>query len=69
MRKRDEIWTLAKTAGRDDTFLIKCEYAKNYWVDEQFGALIAYLETKGVYDETLVILQSDHGMEAKGLLI
>ena len=45
---------------------ISQEYAKYLWVDEQFGALINYLEEKGIYDETLVILQADHGVEAKG---
>ena len=66
MRSRDEIWTLARTAGLEDSFSVKKNYAKYYWVDEQFGALIDYLENKGVYDETMVVLQSDHGQIAKG---
>merc|ERR1719244_1307971 len=34
----------------------------------RFGALMDALKMKGVYDDTLVILQNDHGQVAKGLL-
>merc|ERR1719242_1437783 len=37
-------------------------------MDHQFGALMDMLKEHGLYDETLVILQSDHGQIAKGLL-
>merc|ERR1719295_1929779 len=43
-------------------------YAQFLWVDEQFGALIQFLRNKGIYDETMVVLQNDHGMDAKGML-
>lgn len=81
MRSRAEIWNLAEVAGCEqespvcEAYSVKCsistvmlEYARYYWLDEQFGALIDYLENKGIYDETLVILQSDHGTAAKGTL-
>jgi len=68
MRSREDIWAMARRAGFGESFEVKKEYAKNYWVDEQFGALIDHLKMKGIYDETLIILQSDHGMPAKGTL-
>ena len=66
MRTRTEIWDLATVAGTRKSKIIKTEYAEIYWVDEQFGAVISYLEEKGIYDETLIVLQSDHGQIAKG---
>ena len=33
------------------------------YLDEQFGALLAKLEALGVYDETAIVLVSDHGEE------
>ena len=41
-------------------------FANTSWCDMQFGALIDALKMKGVYDDTLVILQNDHGQIAKG---
>merc|ERR1719433_1079984 len=57
MRSRDEIWTMAAATRTGESFGVKKKIARNYWIDDQFGALIDYLETKGVYDETMVILQ------------
>ena len=37
-------------------------------MDDHSGALMSFLETQGLYDKALVVLQSDHGMGAKGLL-
>ena len=42
-------------------------YVNYLWMDHQFGALIDMLKYNKVYDETLVILQNDHGQIAKGL--
>ena len=67
MKPRHEIWEMAETAGAGQPSRVQKEYAKNYWVDDQFGALITYLKEKGIYDDTLVILQSDHGVPAKGM--
>merc|ERR1719356_1161912 len=44
------------------------ECAKYLWIDEQFGAIIEYLRSKSIYRDTMVILQNDHGQEAKGML-
>jgi len=69
MDSREEIWMMAELSGNGQESLeTQKEYAMHYWVDEQFGALINYLKHKGIYDETLIILQSDHGMPAKGTL-
>ena len=57
MRSRAEIWS---DAGNDR---LKAEFL---WIDEMFGALIEYLKVKGVYDDTFIVFQSDHGQEAKG---
>ena len=43
-------------------------YTAIYWADMQFGALMDALQRYGVYDDTYVIFQSDHGQEAKGKL-
>ena len=37
------------------------------WSDEAIGALLTYLKESGQYDDTFVVIQSDHG-PAKGLL-
>jgi len=66
MLTRKEIWNWAKL--KEGSFPLKTKYARYYWLDQQFGALIEFLRNKGIYDETMVILQSDHGMGAKGTL-
>merc|ERR1719361_684030 len=69
MLTREEVWNLAgQWAGDDASVATQAQYAKYLWADEQFGALIGYLKLKGVYDNTLVVVQNDHGQEAKGLL-
>merc|ERR1719385_706710 len=68
MNSREEIWEMARESGQGESFEVKKEYAMHFWVDEQFGALVNYLKEKGIYDETLIILQSDHGVPAKGTL-
>jgi len=68
MATRAAIWHRARIAGTDQQFPVKKKLARYFWMDEQFGALIAYLQDVGVYDDTMVILQSDHGMGAKGTM-
>ena len=73
MPSRIEIWTLAMAMANDAmgdaaSFSVKKNYAKYLWMDASFGAIIDHLKSKGVYDNTLVILQNDHGQEAKGKL-
>ncbi|MHC5068529.1 MAG: sulfatase family protein, partial [Planctomycetota bacterium] len=36
------------------------------WFDDSIGALLAKLEERGIDDNTIIILMSDHGMGAKG---
>lgn len=45
-------------------------YAAIEGLDEQFGRLIGYLKTAGLYDETVIVLSADHGdcMGAHGLM-
>ena len=31
-----------------------------------FGALMTYLKDTGIYDDTFVVFQNDHGQQAKG---
>jgi arylsulfatase A-like enzyme len=35
------------------------------WVDDAVGALLQFLESKGVLDNTIFLFQQDHGIEAK----
>jgi len=46
----------------------KTKYASFLWLDAMFGALVTFLKDNDLYDNTMVILQSDHGDEGKGLL-
>lgn len=66
MRSRERIWSAAVELAEGGSFQKKMKFAKYLWVDESFGALIEYLEERGIYDDTLIVLQSDHGQEAKG---
>lgn len=36
------------------------------WVDDSVGALLLYLESKGILDSTMIVFQMDHGKEGKG---
>ena len=54
--------SLAVAAGADEA-----EYISYLWMDHQFGALMDVLRANGVLDDTLVVLQSDHGQTAKGI--
>eukprot|EP01084_Bolivina_argentea_P006338 12004_1 len=38
------------------------------WVDDMFGAMIEFLKTENIYDDTFIVLMNDHGQGAKGLL-
>eukprot|EP01083_Nonionella_stella_P192571 711718_1 len=38
------------------------------WVDDMFGAMIEFLKMENIYDDTFIVLMSDHGQGAKGLL-
>ena len=71
MPSRDEIWSTACTLaeeqwGDDATYSIKKNTAKYLWLDYSFGAIIDHLRSKSIYRNTMVILQNDHGQEAKG---
>ena len=72
MPSRDEIWANAEAMAEEQlgdgaSYPIKKNFAKYLWIDYQFGAIIDYLMDKSVYRNTLVILQNDHGQEAKGI--
>ena len=67
MLSRSQIWTLANSHGESNPSRIST-FAANYWVDDEFGALINYLKEEDMYDNTFIVLMSDHGMGAKGLL-
>jgi len=58
----------AAAANADGADLDEELYISYLWMDHQFGALMNAVEGLGVYDDTLVILQNDHGQIAKGLL-
>jgi len=66
MPSRDEIWNEARL--QEGSLVQKTKYASYLWLDAMFGALIAFLKDKGLYDDTMLILQSDHGEYGKGLL-
>jgi len=55
--------SLAAAAGADEA-----EFVSYLWMDQQFGALVDVLRDSGLYDDTLLILQNDHGQHAKGVL-
>ena len=65
MWSREEVWDYAVEQSRA-LGLDSLRFATTFWCDMQFGALIDALKMKGVYDDTLVILQNDHGQIAKG---
>jgi len=67
MWSRQEVWDYSVEQARA-LGLDQLRFATTFWCDMQFGALIDALKMKGVYDDTLVILQNDHGQIAKGLL-
>merc|ERR1719334_1154949 len=67
MWSRQEVWDYSVEQARE-LGLDSLRFATTFWCDMQFGALIDALKMKGVYDDTLVILQNDHGQIAKGLL-
>ena len=58
-RTRAQIW---EDADQDEA------KAAAIWVDDAVGSMISFLKTKGIYDETMVILVNDHGQTAKGSL-
>jgi len=67
MWTRDEVWDYANERAEEegkDALL----YATYLWMDQQFGSLMDALKQRGIYDDTLVVLQSDHGQVAKGVL-
>ena len=71
MPSRDQIWADAEAMaqaqlGEDCTTMITKNYAKYLWMDYSFGAIIDHLRSKEIYRNTVVILQNDHGQEAKG---
>ena len=67
MRSREMIWSAAVDMAGDRAFQQKMKFAKYLWVDESFGAVVDYLKSRGIYDDTLIVVQSDHGQEAKGM--
>lgn len=50
---------------------MRCYYAYCTLVDIQIGRLTAFLKERGLYDDTLIVLMSDHGdmMGAHGLMM
>ena len=78
MDSRDKIWNEALQLASELSsteigvflpFATKMEYARHLWMDAQFGAIIAYLRSKRIYRDTMVILQNDHGQVAKGMTV
>ena len=67
MWSRSEVWDYANSEAAK-LGLDVLTFATTFWCDMQFGALMDALKMKGLYDDTLVILQNDHGQIAKGLL-
>merc|ERR1719242_439421 len=73
MPSRDDIWTEAKELaqaqhGSDVSYATMKTFAKYLWMDYSFGAILDYLQEQRILRDTVVILQNDHGQEAKGLL-
>merc|ERR1740131_741460 len=69
MMTRDEVWAATQewaessgaSGGLQDAALL-------IWMDDMFGALVQFLQEKGIYDDTFIVLQNDHGQVAKGML-
>lgn len=57
--------TAANTAGKADPALIaeaEARYRANIaWIDEALGRFFAHLKERGLYDEALIVVTSDHG--------
>ena len=66
MWDRQELWDYTQSEARD-AGLNGMTYAAIFWADQQFGALVDALQRFGVYDNTYVVLQNDHGQIAKGI--
>lgn len=60
-----ETFTQANTTGKAEPAFIQemeARYRANIvWIDEAIGALVTHLKQKGLYDEALLIVTSDHG--------
>jgi arylsulfatase A-like enzyme len=55
-----------KTLNNNELNKIKYGYKQSLkFLDEQFGKLIKYLKKQKIYDESLIILLSDHGQSLK----
>jgi len=67
MWDRTEIWEYAEQQAQE-LGLNENKFAAYWWMDQQFGALVDALKFAGVYDDTLVVVQQDHGQIAKGML-
>ena len=67
MMSREDIWALAVAQDKPRESQT-VEWATYHWVDASFGALVDFLSAEGLYDNTLVVLQNDHGQEAKGMI-
>ena len=67
MKTRDEIYNEAMKLqdnyswGNTDLNLA----AATIWIDDAFGAMINYLQTLNLFDNTFVVLMNDHGMGMK----
>ena len=67
MMSRADIWALAEAQDKPRESQTT-EWATYHWGDATFGALIDFLEAEGLYEDTFVVLQNDHGQEAKGMI-
>lgn len=55
-----------KQIGEEDMGIIRRGYYSNATVlDRHFGALVSVLKEKGVYEDTIVVVTSDHGQALK----
>ena len=62
---------LGKWSGEDYRKTMRCYYSYCTLVDIQVGRLTRFLKEQGLYDNTLIVLMSDHGdmMGAHGLMM
>ena len=63
MMSREAIWHAAQTQT-DNPMMA----APIMWMDDAFGALMGFVEERGLEQNTLVVLMGDHGIYAKGTM-
>ncbi len=68
MRAREEIRQAAIEMSGGAISKNTEEYAQYLWLDDQFGALIDYLKSNDLYDNTAIFFVNDHGRPTKGML-